>query len=120
MESSSGPAAGLWVVGDTAVDGHLTLTVTGDLTCVTAEAAHVQLTALLDRSSAPVVRMDLARLRFCDLTGLRTLLEVAARAAAAGRQVRTVAASLELECLLTVTETAPLLGYQPAAVSLGP
>ncbi len=97
------------------MDGALTLTIAGALTFTTADAARTQLTALLDRSSARVVMLDLGELRFCDLTGLRVLLKAAARATAAARTVRVVAASAELDWLLTLTRTAPSLGYPPGA-----
>jgi anti-anti-sigma factor len=115
VESSSGPIADLWVVGDTATDGVLALTVTGELTVTTADTACTQLTAFLGRSSAPEATVDLSGLTFCDLTGLRVLLQAAARGAAAGRPVRVVAASAEVQWLMTLTEAAPSLGYRPAA-----
>jgi anti-anti-sigma factor len=70
------PVTGLWVVADTAPDGALTLTVTGELDTTTADTARTQLTALLQRSSAPQVQLDLSGLVFCDLAGLHVLLQV--------------------------------------------
>ncbi|OJF12886.1 STAS domain-containing protein [Couchioplanes caeruleus] len=114
---ASDPIAGLWVVADTAADGVLTLTMTGELSITTAETARTQLTALLERSPAPQARLDLSGLDFCDLAGLRLLLHVSAQTAAAGRAVRVSAASPAVDYLLTLTRTAPSLGYQPAAES---
>lgn len=113
MPSSPDPAAAVWVVADTTADQRITLTVTGELTFTTADAARAQLTVLIDRCPAPEIRMDLRDLDFCDVAGLRVLLQLAARASAAGRPIRVVAASAELDWLLTFTETAPSLGYQP-------
>jgi anti-anti-sigma factor len=103
------------MVGDTLAGGVLTLTLTGDLAFTTVGTARTQLAALLDRSSAPEVRVDLSLLGFCDAAGLRLLLEVTSRAAEVGVTVRVVAASAPVDWLLTLTELAPSLGYQPAA-----
>ncbi|MEV6602485.1 STAS domain-containing protein [Actinoplanes sp. NPDC051346] len=111
------PVAGLWVVADTAADGVLTVLITGELCITTADTARTQLRTLLERSPAPQVRLDLSGLDFCDLTGLRILLQVSEQSAAAGRTVRVSAASPAVSYLLTLTETAPLLGYQPTADS---
>ncbi|GIF45442.1 STAS domain-containing protein [Actinoplanes xinjiangensis] len=108
------PVAEVWAVADTAADGALTLTVTGELCTITADTARTQLTALLQRSSAPQVRLDLSRVHFCDLAGLRVLLEVSVQAAAADRPIRVSAASPAVDYLLNLTQTAPSLGYQPA------
>ncbi len=109
------PSAGVWVVEDTAADGAVTWTVTGELTFTTGDTARTALTALLDRCPAPMVGLNLSGLHFCDRTGLQVLLQVAARAAATGRAVRVVAASTEVDCLLTLTRTAPSLGYLSGA-----
>jgi anti-anti-sigma factor len=111
---ASDSVAGLWVVAVTTADETLTLTVTGELTITTADTARTQLAALLQRSSAPQVRLDLGGLSFCDLAGLRVLLQISVLADAADRTIRVSAASPAVNNLLNLTRTAASLGYQPA------
>ncbi|MEU4561693.1 GAF domain-containing protein [Actinoplanes sp. NPDC023936] len=107
---STSPAAGNTVL--VAVDGELAAPLEADVP--------ERWTAVLDRP-ARMVKLDLTGLRFCDLAGLRSLLDLRERAIAADRVVRVVAASSAVRLLMRATDTTSLFGYSPApAAENGP
>ncbi|MEU4426824.1 GAF and ANTAR domain-containing protein [Actinoplanes sp. NPDC024001] len=97
-----------------ATEGVVSVSVTGELALPLDAAAARRLAAPLGEAAA-VLQWDLSGLRFCDLAGLRLLLDLRRQIIAGGRQMRVVAASEAVHLLLLFTETAPLFGYPPPA-----
>ncbi|MFI7599087.1 STAS domain-containing protein [Actinoplanes sp. NPDC049681] len=85
----------------------------GELTRPVDPALAGRLAEVLDEP-ALVVEWDLSGLWFCDVAGLRLLLDLWQRATSDGRQMRMVAASDAVRTLMLLTDTAALFGY-PAA-----
>jgi len=94
----------------------VSVAVSGELARPVGAAVAGRLTEVLDKP-APAVELDLSGLRFCDIAGLRLLLELRERAVADGRQVRVVKASDAVRTLMRLTDTAALFGYPPAPES---
>ncbi|WP_328460961.1 STAS domain-containing protein [Actinoplanes sp. NBC_00393] len=94
----------------------LLVVVSGELAHPMDAAVAGRLVAVLEEL-APVMEFDLSGLRFCDVAGLRLLLDLRDRAVAGGRQLRVIAASDALRTLMRITDTAALLGYPPAPES---
>ncbi|MFI1988245.1 GAF domain-containing protein [Actinoplanes sp. NPDC020271] len=110
------PGSGVQVTTAPAVGGTMLVALTGEVAAPLDIDVLTRLTALLDEP-ARVWKLDLTGLRFCDLAGLRVLVDLQERAAAAGRTVRVVAASGAVRLLMEVTGTAWLLGYPPASTN---
>jgi anti-anti-sigma factor len=94
----------------------LLVAVSGELARPVYAAVAGRLAAVLDEP-APVVELDLSGLRFCDVAGLRLLLDLRDRAVTGGRQVRVGAASDAVRTLMQLTDTSALFGYPPAPES---
>ncbi|MEV8503757.1 GAF domain-containing protein [Actinoplanes sp. NPDC051475] len=94
----------------------VSVAVSGELTRPVDAAVAGRLARVLEEL-ALVVEWDLSGLRFCDVAGLRLLLDLRQRAVAGGRQMRVVAASDSVRTLMLFTETAALFGYPPAPES---
>lgn len=94
----------------------LSVTVSGELAAPVDPAVAGRLAAVLDEP-ARVLRWDLSGLRFCDVAGLRLLLDLRRRAADDGRRMYVVAASPAVHILLRLTGTGTLFGYPPASES---
>jgi anti-anti-sigma factor len=103
---ATGPGAGSTLV--VALNGEMAAPLEAD--------ARARLAGLLDEP-VRVLKLDLTGLRFCDLDGLRILLDLRERAVTTGRTVRVVAASSALRLLMQVTGTASLFGYPPASAA---
>ncbi|MEV4637997.1 STAS domain-containing protein [Actinoplanes sp. NPDC049548] len=91
----------------------VSVAVSGELTRPVDPAVAGRLAEVL-HELALVVEWDLSGLRFCDVAGLRLLLDLWQRAARDGRQMRMVAASDAVRTLMLLTETTALFSY-PAA-----
>jgi anti-anti-sigma factor len=94
----------------------LPVAVSGELARPVDPAVAGRLTEVLDEP-APVVELDLSGVRFCDVAGLRLLLDLRERAVARGRLLRVVTASDAVRTLMRLTDTAALFDYPPAPES---
>jgi anti-anti-sigma factor len=92
----------------------VSVSVSGELAVPVQDAVAKRLAAVLDEPAA-VLEWDLSGLGFCDIAGLRLLLDVRQRVVDSGRQTRVVAASDAVHTLMLLTRTAALFGYPPAA-----
>jgi len=88
---------------DSAAGEPLRLRVTGELDLATAPQLASRLRALSEDGNA--IRLDLSRVTFIDLVGLRVLVEAHVR----DRRLHVVAASSACEHLLELTRTTHLL-----------
>lgn len=91
----------------------VSVAVSGELSRPVDPAVAARLAEVLDEVGLGV-DLDLSGLRFCDVAGLRLLLDLRQRAISGGRQMRVVAASSAVRTLMVLTETAALFDY-PAA-----
>ena len=96
--------------------GTIMVALNGELAAPLEVDVRSRLAALLDET-VRVLKLDLTGLRFCDLQGLRMLLDLRERALTIDRTVRVVAASSEVRLLMKVTGTAALFGYPPASAA---
>jgi anti-anti-sigma factor len=83
-------------------DGVATVALEGELDIATASVLDATL-ADLERNGTGTLLLDLARLRFIDSTGLRSLLSAHQRAEAAGRTLRLANLPVEVERVFDVT-----------------
>jgi anti-sigma B factor antagonist len=83
-------------------DGVATLVLEGELDIATAPVFDATL-ADLERNGTETLLLDLARLRFIDSTGLRSLLSARQRAEAAGRTLRLANLPVDVERVFDVT-----------------
>jgi anti-anti-sigma factor len=112
------PEAGVQVSVRQLSSGVLRVTLTGELAAPVDPAVPARLRAVLDEP-ASTVHLDLSGVGFCDVAGLRVLLELGQQAAAAGRQLLVVEASYPVRVVLRLTGTAAYFRYPPAPDSAG-
>ena len=101
-------------------DGYQVVSVTGELDIATAQQAYAYISDVINDGRAPV-SIDLAGVTFCDASGLGVLARIAAKAKAAGRQLRLTSARPSLLKIMRITglDTAfpelgrPTLGATP-------
>ncbi|WIM92564.1 GAF domain-containing protein [Actinoplanes oblitus] len=108
------PGAGVHVTTRPPIGATMVVALNGELAAPLAIDVPTRLTALLDEP-VTTLELDLTGLRFCDLTGLRVLLDLREHATVTGRTVSVVAASGVVRMLMQITDTASLLGYPPAS-----
>lgn len=89
--------------------------VVGELDLHTAEEFCTTLLAMLDRTRADRCELDLSKVGFCGVAGLRALLRVRTAMAQTGSRMVITIASPAVHMLLTVSNTGPLLGYPPGS-----
>jgi len=92
------------------LDGTITVTVSGILDLVTADAAGEHLLEVVRQESAAVVALDLGAVEFCDCAGLAVLVRAQAAARRLGRRVVISAVAPEVAWLLHTTGLAEVLG----------
>jgi anti-anti-sigma factor len=98
------------------VGGAVLLTVTGDLDIDTTGRFRKHLSALARGRRPSRLDLDLSGVGFCDLIGLRALLELGGESEF---PARIVAPGPNLDLLMELCEIGTLLGYRPAQAHRG-
>jgi anti-anti-sigma factor len=88
--------------------------VRGSLDLVTAGRLRHALRAARPRADLEVLELDLSRLTFCDLSGLRAVLQVREETERAGHRFVLVAADPYTDVLVTTLGLGEVLGYRSA------
>jgi anti-sigma B factor antagonist len=89
-------------VTTTTADGVSTVALEGELDIATAPMLDATL-ADLERNGTATLLLDMARVRFIDSTGLRSLLSARSRAEASGQKLRLANLTVDVERVFDVT-----------------
>lgn len=95
-------------------DGVVTVALDGELDIASAPLLDAAL-ADVERGGERTLLLDLARVRFMDSTGLRTLLSARRRAEAAGRSLRLANLPPDVERVFEVTGVGRIFDIAPGA-----
>lgn len=102
-------------VAPSGATGRIRATVHGRLDLVTADQLRSEVLALLPGDGTGALELDLSRVGFCDMAGVRALVDAHTAAGRAGWRLTVTAAGPYPELLLTTLGVGELLGYAAAS-----